>query len=83
MAINLEHRPPLISIGPVLPYKEFAYAVLEVHNPSDYDTELINLEFDTQFLQDEEMMNVYPPLEGTDSVLMQVRQPGDRIWEDV
>lgn len=47
VAINLEHRPPLISIGPVLPYKEFAYAVLEVHNPSDYDTELINLEFDT------------------------------------
>jgi hypothetical protein len=63
VAINLEMKPLQLSIGPVLPYREFSYTILEVRNPSDYDTELINLEFDAQHVHDEEMINVYPPFE--------------------
>lgn len=70
-------------IGPVLPYTDFSYAVLEIRNPSDYATELINLDFDTQYTVDEEMMNAYPLLENNEFVLMDVRQPGERIWDDV
>jgi hydrocephalus-inducing protein len=46
-------------IGPVLPYDQFSYCVLEVRNPSDYDTELYSIDFDKQYTKDEEILNDY------------------------
>jgi hydrocephalus-inducing protein len=83
VAINLDFKPTALNIGPVLPYADFAYTILEVRNPSDYDTELISLDYDSQYHVDEEMIAAYTPLEGTDFVLMKVRAPGEPIWEDV
>ncbi len=51
--VALEYSPEIIKIGPVLPYDDCAYALLEVRNPSDYDTELFSLDFDRQFCQEE------------------------------
>lgn len=40
----------------MLPYPDFAYSILEIKNPSDYDTELYSIEFDKLYQQDEEMI---------------------------
>lgn len=48
-SINLLFNPQLINIGPILPYDKFAHAVLEVKNPTEFDTELFSLDFDTQY----------------------------------
>ena len=70
MSINLDLKPLAITIGPVLPYEQFAYSILEIRNPSEYDTELYSLEYDTTYLKDEEMISSYPALEQSDFVLM-------------
>jgi hypothetical protein len=44
--VALEYSPEVIQIGPILPYDDAAYALLEVRNPGDYDTELYSLDFD-------------------------------------
>lgn len=41
----------------MLPYENFAHQVLEISNPSDYDTELISLDFDKQYLIEDEIFN--------------------------
>lgn len=62
-SINLEFSPLSCCIGPVLPYDKFAYTVLEVTNPTEYDTELVSMEFDKQYLQDEDILNNYEALD--------------------
>ncbi|CAD8206755.1 unnamed protein product [Paramecium octaurelia] len=81
-SINLQFNPQLLNIGPILPYDKFAHSVLEIKNPTEFDTELFSLDFDTQYLQDDEIVNSYPQLEHTDFILMPVRQPGQPIWLD-
>lgn len=67
----------------MLPYADFAYTILEVRNPSDYDTELISLDYDAQVTLDEEMLAVYPPFEASEFVLKPIRNAGEPIWEEV
>lgn len=52
-SIVLDVLPQKIKIGPVLPYSAFEYEVLEIHNPTNYPTELISLDFDKKFKDDE------------------------------
>jgi hypothetical protein len=42
-----------------LPYDGFAYQVLAVTNNTEYDTELYSLDFDKQYLKDEEVLQQY------------------------
>lgn len=58
-SINLEFEPNLAQIGPVLPYDQFSYCVVEVKNPTDYDTELFSIDFDKQYIKDEDILNNY------------------------
>ena len=58
-AVNLQFMQEKISIGPILPYDDYATAELEVHNPSHFDTELISLDFDLQYLEDEKLISKY------------------------
>jgi len=52
-----------VKIGPCLPYNDFAHCVVEVINPSEYDTELYNLEFDNLYLFDEEILSLHEELD--------------------
>ena len=44
--INLDFIPMEINIGPVLPYENAAYGILQVVNSTEYNTEVISLDFD-------------------------------------
>ena len=62
-AVNLifPEKMPLV-IGPVLPYEKKAIVVLEIENPSDYDTELFSLDFDKKFIEEETAVSKYSKL---------------------
>ena len=57
--IGLEVKQPKLRIGPVLPYDEKAFSILEISNPTQYPTELINLDFDKRFKEDIETLASY------------------------
>lgn len=67
----------------MLPYAEFAYTILEVRNPSDYDTELISLDYDPQYTQDEEMLTQFAAFETSEFILKPVRNAGQPMWDDI
>ena len=71
-----------MNIGPILPYDGFSHAILEIKNPSEFDTELFSLDFDNQYLLNDEMVATYPHLEHQEFLLMPVRKPGEPIWND-
>jgi hypothetical protein len=52
-SVGLEMVPSKLKIGPVLPYSPFEYEVLEIHNSTPYATELISLDFDKKYKEDE------------------------------
>ncbi len=57
--VSLEYSPEQINSGPVLPYNDQSYAMLEIKNPSEYDTELYSLDFDKQYLKEEKQLTAY------------------------
>lgn len=81
--VQLEVKSEVVNIGPVLPYDPQAYALLEVHNPSEYDTELYSLNFDPQFKYEEAQLNNYPHFKDKEPLYFPVRKPAQRFWPQV
>lgn len=58
-SVHLDIQKDKFEIGPVLPYDDQAYQKVEFKNMSDFDTELYSLDFDSQFLREEENLKKY------------------------
>ena len=56
---------------------------LDIKNPSEYDTELYSLNFDTDYITDEEILKNYDELLQTDMLYYPVRFPGQSFWEKI
>ncbi|EGR28756.1 hypothetical protein IMG5_169530, partial [Ichthyophthirius multifiliis] len=72
-----------VCIGPVLPYDQFAYQIVEIKNNTQYETELYSLDFDKMYLNDEEILQNYENFDNQDTVFEQIRQPGGLFWENI
>jgi hypothetical protein len=59
VCIGLEVKQTKLKIGPVLPYDNKAFALLEISNPTQYSTEIISLDFDKKYREDIEMLSIY------------------------
>jgi len=81
--INLELLPLEIIIGPVLPYENCAYGVLQIVNSSDYCTEFVSLDFDDEVYKEEEALNKYGEFETQEVLYFPVREPGGLFWDFV
>ncbi len=64
----------------MLPYNNEAYALVEITNPSDYDTELFSLDFDQQFLKEEKHLAKYEEFKNNAAVYLPIRNPGSPFW---
>lgn len=51
--------PAKIKLGPVLPYNNKCFAALDISNPSKFSTELVSLDFDKTFKNEEELLASY------------------------
>lgn len=89
VCIALDVKQPKLKIGPVLPYDEKAYALLEISNPTPYATELINLDFDKKWREDVETLASYEEIKngGNDKekrvVFLPLREAGAGLWPEV
>ena len=87
--IGLELKQLKLKIGPVLPYDEKAFSMLEISNPTKYPTELINLDFDKRFKEDIETLSIYEDIKNGNSdkekrvVFLPVRETGTPVWPEV
>ena len=52
---QLEFSPPVLELGPVLPYSHGAEGTVVVKNPCEFPIEFYSLEFDQQYLEEEQV----------------------------
>ena len=78
-----------LKIGPVLPYNEKAFSLLEISNSTQYTTEIMSLDFDKKFRDDIEMLTAYEELQNGNNekekrvVYLPIREAGAGIWNEV
>ena len=53
---QVDFVPDTIKLGPVLPYSTAAIACIEMRNPMEIPVELYSLDFDKQYLEEEEIL---------------------------
>ena len=59
---QLEFSPPVLELGPLLPYSCGAEGTVVVKNPCEFPIEFYSLEFDQQYLAEEQVRGkVWPP----------------------
>lgn len=46
---------PLLEFGPVFPFSPGDYQEVTIHNPTSFPIELYSVDFDTQYLEEEEV----------------------------
>lgn len=81
----MECVPDKVNMGPVLPYKAIEAAV-ELVNPMDQAIEVYSLDFDKQYLEEEEIIkrhNNFASLQNgqtAEPLYLPLRQPGSEFW---
>lgn len=73
-----------LSLGALLPSaKEPNEALFALENASSMPVEVVSLDFDKQYLVEEEMLSSFNGYDEQGVTLMPPRNPGDPIWEEV
>ena len=52
----MDFVPDTIKMGPVLPYSTAASACIEMKNPMDVPIEVYSLDFDKQYIEEEDIL---------------------------
>ena len=81
--------PETIQLGPVLPYDPSAIQAFEIRNPMEQPIELYSLDFDKQFLDEEEILKridqINPNAVGFtgEPLFLPLRKPGGEFWSSI
>ena len=73
-------------MGPVLPYDTSAVQCIELKNPMDCSIEVFSQDFDTQYLDEEEILKrldqflIIDPKVQPDPMFLEMRAPGGQFW---
>ena len=90
MSVQLDIQKDKFEIGPVLPYDDHAYQRVEFRNQSDFPTEIYSLDFDSQYVKEEEYLKLFSEFTQEDKsikkedqkkVFAEVREPGTPFWD--
>lgn len=46
---------PLLEFGPVFPFSQGDYQEVTIHNPTSFPIELYSVDFDNQYIEEEEV----------------------------
>lgn len=83
---QVECVPDKVSLGPVLPYKSVE-ACIELRNPMDQAIEVYSLDFDKQYLGEEEIikrhenfLGLAPGTQAQEPLYLPLRLPGSEFW---
>ena len=80
---QLEMVPETIKLGPVLPYDRSAIQEFEIRNPMDQPIEVYSLDFDRQYIEEEEILkriDNFAANGSNDPLFLSLRRPGGEFW---
>jgi len=75
--------PETIKLGPVLPYDRSAIQEFEIRNPMDQPIEIYSLDFDRQYIEEEEILkrvDNFVPNGSGEPLFLPLRKPGSEFW---
>jgi len=82
----IELSPETIKLGPVLPYCKDSVEVLSITNPMEHAIEFFSLDFDTQYLEEEEIVKRienFTPTGSNEPIFLPYRKAGAEFWPSI
>jgi len=76
----------LIKLGPVLPYETKAIEAFEIVNPMEHPIEIYSLDFDKQYVEEEEIikrMENFSATGANEPVFLPFRKAGNEFWPSI
>ncbi|NXI34967.1 HYDIN protein, partial [Galbula dea] len=80
---RLEFSPPVLDLGPVLPSSQGAEGTVVVKNPCKFPIEFYSLEFDQQYLAEEQILRLLKDYDSNNTLLLPPRAPGEKLPPEV
>ena len=80
---NVVFDPPLIDLGPILPYSAGDAGTVTMTNNSERPVEVYALDFDLGYLEEEEVLRSVSGYGADDMMRLPVREPGHALPEDI
>ncbi|NWI09406.1 HYDIN protein, partial [Crypturellus soui] len=80
---RLEFEPPVLTLGPLLPYSSGMQGSVVVRNPCDFPIEFYSLDFDQQYLAEEEILRMLKDYDSNNILLLPPRAPGEKLPPEV
>ncbi|XP_074733534.1 hydrocephalus-inducing protein-like, partial [Strix uralensis] len=80
---QLEFSPPVLELGPLLPYSCGAEGTVVVKNPCEFPIEFYSLEFDQQYLAEEQILQTLKDYDCRNTLLLPPRAPGEKLPPEV
>ena len=82
----MEAVPETIKLGPVLPYDTTAVQAFEIKNPMEIPIEVYSLDFDKQYIEEEEIlkrMENFAANGSQEPIYMPFRDAGAEFWPSI
>ncbi|KAM6253129.1 hydrocephalus-inducing protein homolog [Porphyrio hochstetteri] len=76
---RLEFSPPVLELGPLLPFSPGVGGKVVVKNPCEFPIEFYSLEFDQQYLLEEQVLRVLKDYDCHNTLLLPPRAPGEEL----
>ncbi|KAM9289560.1 hydrocephalus-inducing protein homolog [Morus bassanus] len=80
---QLEFSPTVLELGPLLPYSRGAEGTVVVKNPCEFPIEFYSLEFDQQYLAEEQILRMLKDYDCHNTLLLPPRAPGEKLPPEV
>ncbi|XP_067158936.1 hydrocephalus-inducing protein homolog [Apteryx mantelli] len=80
---RLEFNPPVLELGPLLPYSSGVQATVVVKNPCEFPIEFYSLDFDQQYLAEELILRMLKDYDCHNTLLLPPRAPGEKLPPEV
>ncbi|KAM6300471.1 hydrocephalus-inducing protein homolog [Aegotheles albertisi] len=80
---QLEFSPPVLELGPLLPYSPGVGETVMVKNPCEFPVEFYSLEFDQQYRAEEQILRTLKDYDCHNTLLLPPRAPGEKLPPEV
>uniref|UniRef100_A0A8C3KHX2 HYDIN axonemal central pair apparatus protein n=1 Tax=Calidris pygmaea TaxID=425635 RepID=A0A8C3KHX2_9CHAR len=80
---QLEFSPSVLELGPLLPYSPGVEGTVVVRNSCEFPIEFYSLEFDQQYLAEEQILRMLKDYDGRNTLLLPPRAPGEKLPPEV
>ncbi|XP_065590283.1 hydrocephalus-inducing protein homolog [Cyrtonyx montezumae] len=80
---HLQFNPPVLELGPLLPDSSGTAETVVVKNPCEFPIEFYSLEFDQQYLAEEQILRMLKDYDCHNTLLLPPRAPGEKLPAEV